>query len=95
MAYLKRYPVSTIKIDRVFIEGLGRSADSEAIVAAMIAMSHALGKSVVAEGVETSAQLALLQAFGCDEFQGFLFSPAVPAARFAELARAPAETTAE
>jgi len=95
MAYLKRYPVSTIKIDRVFIEGLGRSADSEAIVAAMIAMSHALGKTVVAEGVETSAQLALLRAFGCDEFQGFLFSPAVPAARFAELARVPAETTAE
>ncbi|HET9470807.1 MAG TPA: EAL domain-containing protein, partial [Usitatibacter sp.] len=53
MAYLKRFPVREIKIDRVFIEGLGQGADSEAIVAAIIAMSHALGKIVVAEGVET------------------------------------------
>ena len=88
MAYLKRYPVSTIKIDRVFVEGLGRGPDSEAIVAAIIAMSHALGKKVVAEGVETAEQLAILRKLRCDEVQGFLFSPAVPASRFAELVRA-------
>src|SRR5439155_20301853 len=88
MAYLKRYPVTTIKIDRVFVEGLGRGADSEAIVAAIIAMSHALGKTVIAEGVETAEQLALLRRLGCDEMQGFVFSPAVPADQFHELWRA-------
>jgi len=87
MAYLKRYPVSTIKIDRVFVEGLGQGPDSQAIVAAIIAMSHALGKRVIAEGVETAEQLAILRALGCDEVQGFLFSPAVPAGEFGELVR--------
>ena len=88
MAYLKRFPVHVIKIDRVFVEGLGRSADSEAIVAAVVAMSHALGKIVIAEGVETEEQLALLRKLGCDEIQGFLFSRALPAAPFAAFARA-------
>jgi diguanylate cyclase (GGDEF)-like protein len=88
MAYLKRYPVHTIKIDRVFIDGLERSADSEAIVAAIIAMSHALGKSVIAEGVETAEQLALLRKLRCDEMQGFLFSPALPHEEFAAMVRA-------
>ena len=88
MAYLKRYPVHTIKIDRVFIDGLERSADSEAIVAAIIAMSHALGKTVIAEGVETAEQLALLRKLRCDEMQGFLFSPALPHEEFAAMVRA-------
>jgi len=85
MAYLKRFPVREIKIDRVFIEGLGQGADSEAIVAAIIAMSHALGKMVVAEGVETREQLALLERMDCDQIQGFLISPAVPGADFERL----------
>ena len=88
MAYLKRYPVNTIKIDRVFIDGLERSADSEAIVAAIIAMSHALGKTVIAEGVETAEQLALLRKLRCDEMQGYLFSPALPHGEFAAMVRA-------
>jgi c-di-GMP-specific phosphodiesterase len=87
MAYLKRFAVQVIKIDRVFIDGFERNADSEAIVAAIIAMSHALGKSVIAEGVETEAQLALLRKLHCDEIQGFLLSRAVPPAEFAELVR--------
>ncbi|HSN20820.1 MAG TPA: EAL domain-containing protein [Usitatibacter sp.] len=87
MAYLRRFPVGEIKIDRVFIEGLAPGADSEAIVAAIIAMSHALGKSVVAEGVETSEQFALLARMGCDQVQGFLLSAAVPAADFEALVR--------
>ena len=95
MAYLKRYPVSTIKIDRVFIDGLERSADSQAIVSAIIAMSHALGKSVVAEGVETEEQREHLRQLGCDEMQGFVFSPAVPAAEFARLLRAGVPIPAE
>ncbi|MGZ5033765.1 MAG: putative bifunctional diguanylate cyclase/phosphodiesterase, partial [Usitatibacter sp.] len=93
MAYLKRFPVDTIKIDRVFIDGLERSADSEAIVAAIIAMSHALGKVVIAEGVETEEQLALLMAMRCDEIQGFILSPAVAPVDFAELVRARARGT--
>ncbi len=84
MTYLQRFPVHTVKIDRVFVEGLGRSADSQAIVAAIIAMSHALGKLVIAEGVETDEQLALLKKLRCDEIQGFLVSPALPPEAFAQ-----------
>ncbi len=87
MAYLQRFPVHTIKIDRVFVEGLGRSADSRAIVAAVIAMSHALGKNVIAEGVETGEQQALLGELGCDEIQGHHLSQALPAAQFAAFVR--------
>jgi EAL domain-containing protein (putative c-di-GMP-specific phosphodiesterase class I) len=93
MAYLKRFPVREIKIDRVFIEGLATGAESEAIVAAIIAMSHALGKSVVAEGVETEEQFALLARMGCDEVQGFLLSPALPAEQFEALVRARSAAT--
>src|SRR6185312_9002687 len=82
MAYLTRFPVREIKIDRVFIDGLARGPDAVAIVAAMVAMSHALGKTVVAEGVETAEQMAVLERLGCDEVQGFLLSPPVPAAEF-------------
>jgi diguanylate cyclase (GGDEF)-like protein len=88
MSYLKRFPVHTIKIDRVFIDGLDRSLDSEAIVAAIIAMSHALGKIVTAEGVETAEQLRVLRRLDCDQIQGFLISPALPAEQFERLLRA-------
>ena len=83
MAYLKRFPVHTVKIDRVFVEGLGRDADSEAIVAAIIAMAHALGKTVTAEGIETAEQWSLLRKLKCDRAQGFRFSRPLPAAQFA------------
>jgi len=83
LAYLKRFPVHTVKIDRVFIEGLGRDADSEAIVAAIIAMAHALGKTVTAEGIETDEQVALLRRLKCDRAQGFWFSRPLSAAQFA------------
>jgi diguanylate cyclase (GGDEF)-like protein len=88
MAYLKRFPVHTVKIDRVFVESLDRDSDSEVIVAAIIAMSHALGKVVIAEGMETERQLELLQKLKCDRVQGFHFSRPLPAAEFAEFARA-------
>ncbi|MBK6981612.1 MAG: EAL domain-containing protein [Betaproteobacteria bacterium] len=84
MSYLQRFPVDTIKIDRAFVEGLGRSADSQAIVTAVIAMSHALGKRVIAEGVETAEQAAILTKLECDEIQGYYLSPALPAAQFAQ-----------
>ena len=94
MAYLQRFAVHTIKIDRVFIEGLGRTADSEAIVAAIIAMSHALGKTVIAEGVETAGQLASLRKLHCDEIQGFLIAPALSPADLERLLAARSELSA-
>jgi EAL domain-containing protein (putative c-di-GMP-specific phosphodiesterase class I) len=93
MSYLKRLPVSTIKIDRAFIDGMQAGNDSEAIVAAMIAMSHALGKSVIAEGVETEHQEAILRRLGCDEVQGFLYSPALAPEEFAALLRSHARAS--
>jgi EAL domain-containing protein (putative c-di-GMP-specific phosphodiesterase class I) len=87
MSYLTRFPVHTIKIDRVFINGMGKGGESFAIVEAIVAMSHALGKSVIAEGVETEEQLDLLRGLECDEIQGFLVSAALPAPDFARLVR--------
>lgn len=87
MAYLTRYPVDAIKIDRVFVQGLGAGRDGEAIVAAIIAMSRALGKRVIAEGVETAEQLAILRRLGCERIQGYYFSAALPPEQFAELLR--------
>ncbi len=86
MAYLKRFPVDTVKIDRVFVENLGRDADSEVIVSAIVAMSHALGKSVIAEGAETDEQLRLLRRLKCDRAQGFGFARPLPAAEFTRFA---------
>jgi diguanylate cyclase (GGDEF)-like protein len=88
MAYLTRFPVDTIKIDRVFVSGLGRGEDSEAIVSAIVAMSRALGKRVVAEGVETQEQVAILRRLGCDFIQGYILSPALPAGAFPDFVRA-------
>ncbi len=94
MAYLSRYPVNTIKIDRAFVEGIATSGESEAIVAAIIAMSRALGKTVVAEGVESAAQLERLRALGCDRIQGFHVSKPLPAAQFAAFLQARAQAAA-
>ncbi len=74
LAYLKRFPVRKIKIDRAFIKDLERSSEDQAIVSAIIALSNSLQLKVVAEGVETEGQFKLLQANGCQYAQGYLFS---------------------
>jgi EAL domain-containing protein (putative c-di-GMP-specific phosphodiesterase class I) len=85
MAYLRRFPIDKLKIDRTFIGELMSRADDASIVRAIVSLAHNLRLKVVAEGVETSEQLELLRSLGCDQYQGFCFSPAVPAPQFAEL----------
>ncbi|HUP87485.1 MAG TPA: EAL domain-containing protein [Acidimicrobiales bacterium] len=80
LAYLKRFPIDELKIDRAFVSGLGVDPEDTAIVAAVVAMAHALDIEVVAEGVETSDQLRRLRSLGSDMAQGFLFARAQPSA---------------
>ncbi|MGB9483839.1 MAG: EAL domain-containing protein [Candidatus Dormiibacterota bacterium] len=75
---LQRFPFRVLKIDRSFVSGIGNQPE-DAIVSATLALAHGLGLSVVAEGVETTAQVEFLARGGCEEFQGFLFSRPVPA----------------
>lgn len=79
LAYLKRLPITTIKIDKEFIGDLTRDADDASITSTIITMAHSLGLCVVAEGVETDAQMQFLGEHHCDEVQGFLISPPLDA----------------
>ncbi len=83
--YLKSFPFDSLKIDRAFIRNIQDDATNRAIVLAVIQMAKSLNLKVVAEGVETSSEFAFLYSNGCDEVQGYFFSPAVPLCRFAEL----------
>jgi EAL domain-containing protein (putative c-di-GMP-specific phosphodiesterase class I) len=85
LSYLKRFPINELKVDRVFIRDIERSADDAAIVSAIIGLAHSLGLHVVAEGVETASQLTFLQQQGCDFLQGFHFSPPVAVGTFEKL----------
>jgi diguanylate cyclase (GGDEF)-like protein/PAS domain S-box-containing protein len=77
LSHLKRFPISSVKIDRSFIRDIVMDPDDAEIIKAIISMAHGMGLSVVAEGVESQAQLAFLGNLQCDEYQGFLFSPPV------------------
>ena len=85
LAYLKRFPAKTLKIDRSFVKGLPDDRDDAAITQAVIAMAHSLGMQVVAEGVETQAQLEFLRRHGCDEVQGYLLARPLPPLSLGEL----------
>ncbi len=87
LAHLSRLPIDLVKIDRSFVSDLTTNPTNASIVAATVAMTHKLGMRVIAEGVETEAQLALLRRLHCDQMQGFLFSRPLPAAEAAALLR--------
>lgn len=86
LAYLKKFPISKLKIDRTFVMGLPEDESDRAIVGATVAMARALKLAVVAEGVETQAQCDYLKELQCASFQGFLCAPGLPAAEFETLA---------
>jgi EAL domain-containing protein (putative c-di-GMP-specific phosphodiesterase class I) len=80
LAYIKNFPIDKIKIDRAFVRDLESNLSSAAIIRAIITLGQSLRLRVVAEGVETEAQLALLRGLGCDEVQGFLHGKPEPGA---------------
>ena len=85
MSYLKRFPLDKLKIDQSFVLGLPDDENDAAITRAVIALGQSLKLKVIAEGVETRAQLALLREQGCDEYQGYFFSRPLPTQQFAGL----------
>ncbi|MFM8333513.1 MAG: putative bifunctional diguanylate cyclase/phosphodiesterase [Candidatus Methylumidiphilus sp.] len=85
LSYLKKFPIDVLKIDQSFICDICTDVNDAQIVRAIIAMGHSLNLKVLAEGVETAAQLAFLRGEGCQAVQGFLLSPPVPADDFAKL----------
>ena len=82
LAYLKKFPITTLKIDRTFVVGVPDDENDCAIAQAIVTMGKQLRQEIVAEGVETLAQMNFLRNLGCDQLQGFLFSPPVPALQF-------------
>jgi diguanylate cyclase (GGDEF)-like protein/PAS domain S-box-containing protein len=85
LTYLKRFPVDALKVDRSFVDGLGRDPEDSAIVAAVVHLAHARGLSAIAEGVETKKQLKQLRSVGCDLAQGYYFARPQPADDLAEM----------
>jgi len=79
LAYLSRLPLDALKIDRSFVHGMTEHADATSIITAIISLAQALRLKVIAEGVETEPQAQLLRLLRCDQAQGYLFSPPVPA----------------
>ena len=84
LSYLKDLPIDTLKIDRSFVEHVAEGGQHAAVAQAIVTLGHNLGLTVLAEGVESAEQLAILRDMGCDRMQGFLFSEALPAAACAD-----------
>ena len=82
LSYLKQLPVDSIKVDSSFVRDIGTDPNDEAIIRAIIAMTHSLKLNVIAEGVEREDQYRVLRDLECDEYQGFFFSKALPPAEF-------------
>ena len=95
LSYLKALPVKELKIDKSFMDGVPHDADDVAISLTIIGLAKNLGHSLVAEGVETQAQLDFLRTHGCETYQGWLFSKALPALELTHLLTTPARPTAE
>lgn len=87
LSYLKQFPIHSLKIDRAFIREISENSDDTAIVTAIIAMAHSLELNVIAEGVESTTQLQVLNKLGCNTVQGFLFSKALSASEIAPMFR--------
>jgi diguanylate cyclase len=87
MSYLQRFPIDKLKIDRSFISDVASNAGDASIVRAIISLAHGLRLKVIAEGVESEEQLGILRRMGCDQYQGFFRSAAVPAADIEKFAR--------
>ncbi len=87
LSYLKDLPIDALKIDRSFVRDIrsGSEAEDGILAAAIISLGHALHLKVIAEGVETDAQLHFLKRHGCDQVQGFLYGEPVPPEQFAQL----------
>ena len=85
LSYLREFPFDVIKIDKSFIHNIMADSKTEAITIAIIQMAHSLNLKVVAEGVETQAELEFLQRHKCDEIQGYLFGPPLPISKFEQL----------
>ena len=95
LAYLKRFPVSSLKIDRSFVKDVPLDADDVAITLAIVGLAHTLRIRVTAEGVETEAQRAFLRRHGCDEIQGYLVGRPLPVEEFVKLLSASPSTAAQ
>jgi diguanylate cyclase (GGDEF)-like protein len=87
LAYLKRFPVDTVKIDRAFVRDLDQDEDGRVLVNAIISLAHSLSLKTIAEGVETETQAALLARHGCDEIQGYMIGRPLPVADFTSFAK--------
>ena len=94
LAYLKRFPVDFLKVDKSFVAGLGQDPDDTAIVMAVVDLARSLGMRVVAEGVETPEQLAELRRLGCDVGQGFLWTVPLPGPELVPFLRSAADERA-
>jgi EAL domain-containing protein (putative c-di-GMP-specific phosphodiesterase class I) len=84
LSYLSKLPLDALKIDRSFVSDMTASPDGLALISAIIGLAHSLNLKVVAEGVETVAQLGLLRVMSCDDYQGYIFSKPVPYETFAD-----------